>query len=150
MDTVSGGDVMQFEFKIEGLQELTKTIQDLSKSLDPDKSEPVILKGAKVIGAEVRGRAPKGPTGNLKKSVKVKTLKRFSSKQPAPAIVAIDRKKAPHAHLVEYGHALVRGGKVIGHVPAHPFFRPGIDAKAGEALKQIEAGLTKLVEGAAK
>ncbi len=31
---------------------------------------------------------------------------------------------APHAHLVEYGHALVKNGVVYGHVPAHPFIRP--------------------------
>jgi len=34
----------------------------------------------------------------------------------------VDRKKAPHAHLVEFGH----GGK--HPAPPHPFLRPAFDA----------------------
>ena len=35
---------------------------------------------------------------------------------------------APHAHLVEYGHAMVtRDGRVVGHVPAHSFLRSARD-----------------------
>ena len=31
---------------------------------------------------------------------------------------------APHAHLVEYGHAMVtHDGRTVGHVAAHPFLR---------------------------
>jgi HK97 gp10 family phage protein len=37
-------------------------------------------------------------------------------------IVGVDRKKAPHAHLVEMGH----GGP--HPAPAHPFLRPAFDA----------------------
>lgn len=37
---------------------------------------------------------------------------------------------APHAHLVESGHRLTVGknGRVVGHVPPHPFFEPAIEA----------------------
>jgi HK97 gp10 family phage protein len=51
------------------------------------------------------------------------------------------------AHLVEFGHRLVKGGKsriklggiegggkVVGFVPAHPFLRPAFDANAQRAL----------------
>ncbi|WP_417292319.1 HK97 gp10 family phage protein [Desulfovibrio porci] len=32
--------------------------------------------------------------------------------------------RAPHAHLVEYGHAMVtHDGRTVGHVTAHPFMR---------------------------
>lgn len=37
-------------------------------------------------------------------------------------IVGVDRKKAPHAHLVEFGH----GGP--HPAPAHPFLRPALTA----------------------
>jgi hypothetical protein len=32
---------------------------------------------------------------------------------------------SPIAHLDEFGHALVRDDKTVGHVPAHPFLRNG-------------------------
>ena len=33
--------------------------------------------------------------------------------------------KAPHAHLIEYGHVKIAWGHVTGgRVPAHPFMRP--------------------------
>ncbi len=63
-------------------------------------------------------------TGALKKSIKKKKSKINNLGYIAGAM-------APHAHLLEYGHALVRNGKVYGHVPAHPFVKP-----AEEAVKQ--------------
>ncbi len=36
--------------------------------------------------------------------------------------------KAPHAHLIEFGHTLVSHFKVLGIVDAHPFLRPAADA----------------------
>lgn len=36
--------------------------------------------------------------------------------------------RAPHAHLVEFGHAQVtHDGRVVGHVPAHSFLRAARD-----------------------
>ncbi len=142
---------MDFTVDIQGMDEINKTIQRLAKSLKPDDVEPVLLKGAKIIATEAKSRAKRGPTGNLKKAIRTKKLKRLGfGNQPAAVIAAVDRKKAPHAHLVEFGHALVRNGRVIGHVPAYPFWRPAVDAKAGEAMSQVERDLTKLVEEAAK
>ena len=59
-------------------------------------------------------------TGALRKSIRV----RKSRFQDGGYIVF---SKVPYAHLVEYGHALVRNKKVVGHVPAHPFLRPALE-----------------------
>jgi len=56
-------------------------------------------------------------TGYLKKHIKAYR----SRYEEGGAICYAD---APHAWLVEFGHALIRNGQVIGHVPAHPFMRP--------------------------
>jgi hypothetical protein len=61
------------------------------------------------------------------------------------------------AALVEFGHLLVKGGKlragrrkrkatvtvghVIGHVPAHPFLRPAFDSSKEEAQQAMAAAL---------
>ena len=138
-----------FTVKLEGAEDLKKQFQDLVKSVHPDKVEPVLMKGARKLAKAIRDKAPRGPTGNLKKAVRAKQLKRIGF-NPAPAIAAVDRKRAPHAGLVEYGHALVRNGKVIGHVPPHPFFRPAVDENGNRILGEVTGEIKKLVEGVAK
>lgn len=61
-------------------------------------------------------------------------------------IVGVDRKKAPHAHLVEFKHDLWRGGKkrkgqghFIKEVKAHPYLRPAFDAIRRFQAKSIAA-----------
>ena len=138
-----------FTISLGGTEDVIKQIKDLVKAVGPEKAEPILLKGARKLAKAIRAKAPPGPTGNLKKAVKTKQLERWG-KNPAPAIAAIDRKRAAHAHLVEYGHALVRSGKVIGHVPAHPFWRPAIDANFQGVLSDVTKGLNQLVEEAKK
>lgn len=98
----------------------------------------IMLAGARVIAKAVRRRAPKGPTGNLKKGVRAKKFRRFKVHQPA-AWAGTIHKLAPHAHLVEYGHRLVRGGQEVGFVRGHPFFRPAVQ----ETRDQVKAVVTK-------
>lgn len=58
---------------------------------------------------------PTSKTGALKKSISTQK----SLYEGGGYIV---KAAAPHAHLVEFGHIMVtRGGRVVGHVPAHPF-----------------------------
>jgi HK97 gp10 family phage protein len=135
--------------RIEGLDALTTQLQALGKSLGPEKSEPVLLEGAQIIAARVRARAPQGPTGRLKEAVIAKMLPRRGP-GPASAIAAVDRKKAPHAGLVEYGHRLVRKGKVIGNVPAKQYFRPAVDETQAAVTELVMSKLQNLVEEAVK
>jgi hypothetical protein len=45
----------------------------------------------------------------------------------------------PTAHLLEFGHLLVRDGKVIGHVPAKPVMVPAKEKGIAEALRRFGA-----------
>jgi hypothetical protein len=76
------------------------------------------------------------------------------------------------AHLVEYGHVQVKGGKVsraktsagiaaaklsgdftgtvVGHVPAHPFLRPAYDETRDQMVEGVADRIRKAVEEAAK
>ena len=46
---------------------------------------------------------------------------------------------APHAHLVEYGHALVKNGKTIGRVAPRPFLRKAKDQNIEAARRAFGA-----------
>ncbi len=140
------------EVKIQGDKELMKTIKQLSKSLEPEEVEKIFLKGAKTIADDARSRAPKGPTGNLKESIVAKLLHRIRD-NPAPAIAAVDFRKGPHAHLVEFGTGpryQKKTGKYTGNMPAKPFFRPAWVRNKNKVLNNIVQELEKRVEGAMK
>jgi len=130
--------------KMEGLDELSKALKKLADGLPPEQVEPILKQGAKTITDSMKQKAPKGPTGNLKKAIKVKKLKNNNYAQPAVYIAAVDRKKAPHAHLVEFGH----GGP--HPAPPYPFFRPAVDENENKVYKDVEDGIKKLVERAIK
>lgn len=119
---------------IQGLEELGRAIANLTKSLNPDKVEPILNKGAKYMTGTIKGNAPKGPTGNLKRSVKTKKLKALAWNTPAASIAAIDHKIAPHAWLVE------NRGKSKG------FFRRSVDEAGGTVIDIVESGLGKLID----
>ena len=148
-------------FEIEGMKDLNATIDRLIKGLHPDKVEPELKKGAEIIAKEVRKNAPVGPTGNLKKAVKLKKLKRWGG--PAPYIVAIDRKKAPHAWLVTHGssgvrqvspprHVVIDGQPAIisntGIMPPNRFFAESVEAKEMEVLFRLDMAFGKMIEEA--
>jgi len=111
---------------IADLESFIKTT--LSKS---DRRKKIVTKGGAIMAAKIKRLAPLGPTGNLKKSI---VAKPFQAAGPSDAFVAIDRKIAPHAHLIEYGTV---------KMPAKPFFRRGIEQSKGKAFAYIEKELLK-------
>ena len=49
---------------------------------------------------------------------------------------------APHAHLIEYGHAQVtKDGRLVGHTPARPFMGPARDAAMQQAGEVAAAAI---------
>jgi HK97 gp10 family phage protein len=123
--------------KIEGKEELDRKLKQLIEHVDPDKLEPVLLNCAREVAETARAKAPLGPTGNLKRSLIAKLMPRS---RVSIAIAAVDRKIAPHGHLVEFGH----GGP--HPAPAHPFFRPAWDETRDKIYKTITEFLKTAVE----
>lgn len=98
-------------------------------------------------------------TGNLRDAC----YKHIGSKG-GYAAVRNDHKKAPHAHLVEYGHRLVKGtkikigkhgqsvsikgsGRVIGWVNGKHMYRNALNELEDELMQDAEELTDKLVEG---
>jgi HK97 gp10 family phage protein len=121
---------MKLSFKIEGIALLASKLNKLSGSIGGDSLKPDVLAQAKVIAEDARDRAPRGPTGNLKRSLHAKLL----PGGPPVAIAAVDRKIAPHAHLVEFGTV---------KMSARPYFRPAADAHMGKAKGNLKSAAKK-------
>jgi HK97 gp10 family phage protein len=130
---------VRLTMKVEGLDQALRKVNAMFNALDPRKVELVLLKGAKTVSKESQRRAPRRE-GTLKKAHKARVSKR-RRKDGAGAFSAIDRKIAPHAHLVEYGTVKMK---------AQPFFRPAVDATEGQVKAQVEGDLKALVDGATR
>lgn len=131
---------MQPSIYIKGLDELERKCNQVIKEVSKEKTQ-LLLKQARLVRDRIKSKAPRGPTGNLKKAAYAKAYPETTT-SPAVAYAGIRPKRAPHAHLVEYGH----GGP--HPAPAHPFFRPAVDEMMPKVQRNIEQGLKKTVEGA--
>lgn len=134
------------QVKVEGLSDLLKNLQSLPLKV-AQRLERIGLKRAlEPMKQAAEALAPVGDTGRLADSFKIKSRTRKGV--PSASLVTT----VPYAHLVEYGHRLVKGRllqKEIGHVGPKAFMRPAFDANAEkatgifrdetlEALKKLE------------
>lgn len=136
-----------FALNIKGLDELLKELEGLERKIFDKTMAKTVRAGAKVIQKAAKEKAPvrsnewegvsyPNPPGTLKKGIAIAK----ASRQP-PTIVRYQvgfSKKAWYGHLVERGHKLVRTGKTIGHVPAHPFLRPAFDDNVGKVIDAMK------------
>jgi hypothetical protein len=148
--------------KLQGEAEFHAAVQRLVKSVKPDRIEPVIFRAAAIVTRQSKQLAPQRPTGRLHRSIRTRKLQRLFGR-PAPAVSAIDRRKAPHAYLVhdwaldyrppkervgQKGYRPYRG-KRFGRMPENPFHTQAWEMTQGKALNYIETNVKKMVEGAA-
>jgi len=121
------------------LDEFERKTNQCIKELTAASTE-LLLTEARRVAKRIKEKAPKGPTGNLKKSTYAVALPETTS-QPAVGFAGIRPRKAPHAHLVEYGH----GGP--HPAPPHPFIRPAWDEIKPSVEANLGNGIKKTIEG---
>jgi len=128
---------MQPTIYLKGIDKLEKNVNKLIKEVTSEKTK-LLLRQAKLVQARIKEKAPVGPTGNLKKSTyAVAYPEKLDS--PAVAYAGIRRRKAPHAHFLEFG--------TVKMAP-HPFIRPAWDECKEEVKNNIAKELGKTIEGA--
>jgi HK97 gp10 family phage protein len=125
--------------RVEGSADFQRAIDEVRSSLEPKQIESILLGGARVMRDDMKRRVKKR-SGRLYKAIKAKVGKR-RGKEWASAFAAVDRKIAPHAHLVENGTV---------NAPAHPYFRPSIISTRGPVLETVTTGLRDGVIKAAR
>lgn len=115
-DNVADG----FQFSVEGLEELERDLKKAIKKA-PAQAEETLIELAKEFKKSAKKKAnAEMKTHKREESQKKKAIRRkwghklVDDKLGATALVW---NSARHFHLVENGHQLVRGGRVIGFVP---------------------------------
>ena len=142
-----------------GVKELQVQIDRLARALGAAAVEPVLLDGANIVAnaARVKARYDSERTEgiHLRDAIVAKTLKTRILNEPRPAIAAVDRKKAPHAYMVEHGTGERIGkrgkyrGRRFGRMPAQPFMRPAWNENKERVLQGIARDLGTLLDRAA-
>jgi HK97 gp10 family phage protein len=128
---------MSISISLEGIPELEDKLNEIENTLGPDVIEPILLRGAETMADAIRQRAPRGPTGNLRRSVVAKKLARRG--KSAAAIAAIDFRIAPHAPFVEKG---------TRYMTARPFFALTAKANESRVSDQIRDDIDNALQGA--
>lgn len=157
------------EITVTGLSELDAAMADLGSG---DAVEQVcrralreggnVMKAAIAANAPVRVELPSGtalPPGALQSDIQVTVSKDSENSfsawiEAGPATIHVSR-------FVEYGHQLVRGGrlatkrsrgngKIVGDVRAHPYIRPAFDSNEDLAVDAVSESLAKDINAAAR
>ena len=121
--------------KLEGVPELEGKLQKIANNLHGEKVSREFMPIAEMVRDHIKSGIPRGTSGNLARSVVAKALD--PRKFVAVVIAAIDRKIAPHAHLLEFG---------TSRMSAQPFFRPGWDSIKGRVEDMVKKKLKHNVE----
>lgn len=156
------------DVRVSGLDELYRQLQDLPAKIELNVMRGATRAGQNVIAAEVRRLVPE-KTGALKKSIRVRFMRRSVKYGWVRSQVVAGNKEAWYAHILEFGSGAYYAGKggkskrapyeifpkkkggslLIGGLFApsvmHPgvkptaFMRRAFDAKRQEAVEAVAA-----------
>lgn len=122
-----------------------RALESFLKALGPTLERRIIRQALKAGGAQILKRAkqlaPKGKTGNLRRSLAVSRGRRIR-KYPHGNLVAILGPSWPlgaHGHLIEKGTRLrkTKDGASRGRMPAQPFMGPAFEGRKERALRVL-------------
>lgn len=146
---------------IKGLTELKAKLASLSDKEGDACIRTALKAGAAIEQAAIEERAPvkdttggQLPPGALKADIGVSVRKAKSGN--LYALVGPGKFTAHIARFVEYGHRIVRGGRLrkggkhVGDVPAHPFIRTAYEATRDEVATTIATTLATEIEKASQ
>lgn len=125
--------------EIVGLPELMQKLERMR--MPPEDVEAVLWRGAKKLQGNIRAVTPIGKTGNLLKAVVAKKSK--GSEFFRSAFVATDYWRAPHDHLIEFGHRIVThkgidtGWRANGNAFFWPTVRQDLPGIGADIVKEL-------------
>jgi len=90
-----------------GFDELAKSFEKMEKKY-PSAADRMLAAQGRAVTNKVKSLTPTGKTKKLKGSWRMKAVKQYRGGKVR--VVRI-QSEAPHSHLVERGHEIVRGGK---------------------------------------
>lgn len=119
---------MSFSIEVQGSDALVKAIDMVTDLYPKDVEKFMRSEGNKLKRATVKRAKSmvRQHTGNLVKGIKRGDFYIYHA-TGAASIRVYAGHPANHAHLLEYGHDIVKGGKVVGSARAYHIFKTAAD-----------------------
>lgn len=154
---------------IQGLREMDQALTALGDSTRKSVLRRVLKHTLEPVAETAAALAPRGtrPAGRrvrLADSIRIKSrLKSRVSKaryakygrSPYGAMMFVGP-SVPHAHLIEFGHQIVKGTRgggnrrVVGFAPAHPFMRPAWDKHRAQLATRFREAIWPEIQRVAR
>ena len=135
---------MQVDFDIKGAAEMERLLKELGPQVASKVGDQSLRAAAKPIVAEAK-RLVHVRTGKLRDSITAVVERKRKGANERVVLIGFKPPVSRRAHLEEFG---------TSKQAAHPFMRPALDAKAGEALNEMgrvmAKGITREAEKLAK
>jgi len=136
-----------FEIDQKDLARIRRKMERVKGKPLADQTKKALYAQADIVAGRARSAAPRGATGNLRRSIKVRAERNrggalsaaFGFGKRDGVLVGPMHNIAPHRHLIISGHRIVTpGGRFTGRRTApNPFMdraRRGIESAAGKAV----------------
>ena len=132
------------------IRQMRDAFRSLPSAIARKYIRKAVTEATKSLRSEVRAATPKGLTGNLRKGLSTKFKYRSEGAGFFSFRVGFDRKKAPHALLVEEGTKprYTKKGAYRGRGPARRFFKPLIERHAPSVAQRLAERLRAGLEQA--
>lgn len=126
---------------------LFKSLEKLTENLQKNILIGAVRAGAKPLVDEARTNVPER-TKRLKKSIGIVRRRTNNKKIIKFSVTPIRGGKNDgwYAHLVEYGHNIVKNGKVVGYAKPNPFMRKTYENQSDESIKATREYLSKRID----
>lgn len=134
---------MTIEIRVD-TEEVTKALDKLDSRESAKALKDAVRAAGKFLKPKVKGEAPKGPTGNLRKKVGSRVKK---SRQKDGFYAAV-RSFAPHHHLVVAGtrDRFTRSGAFRGQMTPNPYVDRAADAWENAAIEIAQDELARQLD----
>ena len=142
-----------------------KALDAMAEAAKKHLPRSMAVAAGKVFRDEAAARAPQGPTSNLREAIYLA----FSDSRSVPVdglvvySVTWNKIKAPHGHLIEFGHWQTHATYIGSDgqwysdrrrplanpkwIPAHPFLRPAYDSMVQIAMQAaVKRGRERMAE----
>lgn len=143
---------LQFDFNIEGVEELERALNELPRSVG---RQVLVRTGRKALKPVHRRAKQMAPNQRLKKSIRTSTKVSASQQRDVSVrggVTLFVGSNAPDAHLIEWGTGpryQKTTGRYTGIMPPDPFMRPAWDTQRDEVLDIMRREIwNELVKGA--
>lgn len=107
------------DIDVSGDEELQQAIVNAAQRVSSDAVVDVLMQAATAVRDHARALV-RVKTGALRDAIFASRGRPFARPGSVSVIAGVSPKRAPHRHLVEYGHAGPRPA------PPHPFWRPAV------------------------